>query len=92
MDEGVLDDSAKSEIESAIADVRSVLESEDVYEIRAKTDALQQAFHKVSEQIYAAAAAQQAESQPNGDDPATDASADEEEVVDAEVVDGEEQK
>jgi molecular chaperone DnaK len=90
MDEATLDDAAKSEIESAIADVRSVLESEDVYEIRAKTDALQQAFHKVSEAMYAAAAAQQAESQPNGDDPA--ASSDEEEVVDAEVVDGEEQK
>jgi molecular chaperone DnaK len=90
MDEATLDDSAKSEIESAIADVRSVLESEDVYEIRAKTDALQQAFHKVSEAIYAAAAAQQAESQPNGDDPA--ASTDEEEVVDAEVVDDKEQK
>jgi peptidyl-prolyl cis-trans isomerase D len=34
-----------------------VLESEDVYEIRSKTDALQQAFHAASEQIYAAAQA-----------------------------------
>src|SRR4051794_31918579 len=91
MDESVIDEASKSEIESAIADVRSVLESEDVYEIRTKTEALQQAFHKVSEQMYAAAAAQQAEAQPNGDEPVTDASA-EEEVVDAEVVDGEEQK
>jgi molecular chaperone DnaK len=89
--EGTVDDSAKSEIEAAIADVRSVLESEDVYEIRSKTEALQQAFHKVSEQMYAAAAQQQAEAQPNGDAPAGDSEA-EEEVVDAEVVDGEEQK
>jgi molecular chaperone DnaK len=83
-----VDDSAKSEIEAAIADVRGVLESEDVYEIRSKTEALQQAFHKVSEQMYAAAAAAQ-QAEPNGDSPTADA---EEEVIDAEVVDGEEQK
>jgi molecular chaperone DnaK len=63
-----------------------VLESEDVYEIRSKTDALQQAFHAASEQIYAAAQAKaQAEGSGNGGEPASEA---EEEVVDAEVVDG----
>ena len=36
--------------------MRESLESEDVAEINAKTDALQAAFHKVSEQMYAAAA------------------------------------
>ncbi|HEX4735604.1 MAG TPA: hypothetical protein VH247_14420, partial [Thermoleophilaceae bacterium] len=65
--------------------VRGVLESEDVYEIRSKTDALQQAFHAASEQIYAAAQAKAQEA--NGDAP-TSESSDEEEVVDAEVVDG----
>jgi hypothetical protein len=64
-----------------------VLESEDVYEIRSKTDALQQAFHAASEQIYAAAQAK-AEAEgggaSNGDAPTGEA---EEEVVDAEVVD-----
>ncbi|HEX4717611.1 MAG TPA: Hsp70 family protein, partial [Thermoleophilaceae bacterium] len=88
MDEGTLDDSAKSEIETAIADVRSVLESEDVYEIRSKTDALQQAFHAVSEQIYQAAQAQaqgQQQAQDGGDGASSES---EEEVVDAEVVDG----
>src|SRR3954462_3461273 len=85
--DGQIDDAAKSQSESAIADVRGVLESEDVYDIRSKTDALQQAFHAVSEQIYAAAQAKaQAEGAQNGD--ATTAEADEEEVVDAEVVDG----
>src|SRR5439155_24312157 len=59
--EAQVDESAKSEIEAAIKEVRDVLESEDVYEIRSKTEALQQAFHKVSEQMYAAAAQQQAE-------------------------------
>ena len=67
-----------------------MLESEDTDEIRSKTDALQQAFHKVSEQMYAAAAAQQqAETSSNGapEDGGGDDSGDEE-VVDAEVVDG----
>ncbi len=67
-----------------------MLESEDTEEIRSKTDALQQAFHSVSEQMYAAAAQQQAEASANGapEDGAGDGAAgDEEEVVDAEVVD-----
>jgi molecular chaperone DnaK len=87
-----VESSAREEIEKAIADVRGVLSSENVEEIKAKTDALQAAFHKVSEQIYQAAAEQQAAAQPAGGD---GASADggpaeaEEEVVDAEVVDDE---
>ncbi len=56
-----VDESSKKEIEDAIKAVREVLESEDAAEITSKTDALQQAFHRVSEQMYAAAAQQQAE-------------------------------
>ncbi len=87
-----VDPSAKEDIETAIADVKGVLSSEDVEVIKAKTDALQAAFHKVSEQIYQAAAEQQGAAQPSGGD---GAAADdgpgeaEEEVVDAEVVDDE---
>jgi molecular chaperone DnaK len=85
-----VDASSKEEIEAAIKAVRDTLESEDTADINAKTAALQEAFHKVSEQMYAAAAQAQ---QPSGEDGATasenGASADEEEVVDAEVVDGE---
>src|SRR5688500_4185901 len=84
-----VDESSKKEIEDAIKAVRDVLESDDTDEIRSKTDALQQAFHRVSEQMYAAAAQQQADASPNGapgDDGAGAASGDEE-VVDAEVVD-----
>src|SRR5688572_27553444 len=88
-----LDSSAKDEIEAAIKDVRDNLESDDVNLLRQKTDALQAAFHKVSEQMYAAAAQQQAAAGGNGapgpDGSTADASADEEEVVDAEVVEGE---
>src|SRR5439155_14017537 len=85
-----IDAAAKEEITGAIADLRGVLASEDAEEIKAKTDALQAAFHKVSEQIYQAAAEQQA-AQSSGDGASTDGAADEseEEVVDAEVVDDE---
>ncbi len=86
-----LDSSAKEEIEAAIKDVRDNLESDDVALLNSKTEALQSAFHKVSEQMYAAA--QQAAAGGNGtasaDGSEADASADEEEVVDAEVVEGE---
>ena len=57
-----VDASSKTEIEAAIKEVRESLGSEDADEIRSRTDALQAAFHKVSEQMYAAAAqAQQAQ-------------------------------
>jgi molecular chaperone DnaK len=87
-----LDSSSKEEIEAAIKDVRDNLESDDVALLNSKTEALQSAFHKVSEQMYAAAQ-QQAAAGGNGtastDGPGADDSADEEEVVDAEVVEGE---
>jgi molecular chaperone DnaK len=85
-----VDSGAKEEIEKAIADIRSSLDSEDTDVIKAKTDALQQAFHKVSERIYQAAAEQQqATGAAASDGSSTDGAAaqDEEEVVDAEVVD-----
>ena len=50
-----VDEAAKSQIEAAIKDVREVSESDDVAEIKSKTDALQSAFQNVSEQIYQAA-------------------------------------
>jgi molecular chaperone DnaK len=86
-----VDSSAREEIEKAIADVKGVLSSDNAEEIKTKTDALQAAFHKVSEQIYQAAAEQQASAQPGGDGTSTDGAAgeSEEEVVDAEVVDDE---
>jgi molecular chaperone DnaK len=86
-----VESSAQEEITKAIAEVREVLPSEDVEQIKAKTDALQAAFHKVSEQIYQAAAAEQQAAQAGGDGASTDGAGTEpeEEVVDAEVVDDE---
>jgi molecular chaperone DnaK len=88
-----VDSASKEQIEAAIKDVRDTLESDDVAALNARTQALQEAFHKVSEQMYAAAAqAQQADGAGNGADGSASSGAsseDEEEVVDAEVVDGE---
>jgi molecular chaperone DnaK len=81
-----VDSSAKEEIESAIKEVRDSLGSDDAAEIKSKSDALQAAFQKVSEQIYAAAAEQQ---QAAAGDGASANGAGDEEVVDAEVVDDE---
>ena len=87
--EDTLDSSAKEEIEAAIKDLRDNLESDDVALLNAKTEALQVAFHKVSEAMYERAQAQQQAEEPSAasSNGAGDASASEEEVVDAEVVD-----
>ncbi len=84
-----VDSASKEEIEQAIKDVREVLTSEDVEEIKQKSDTLQAAFHKVSEQMYQAAQEQQAASGDGASAGSEAAPEDEEEVVDAEVVDDE---
>jgi molecular chaperone DnaK len=81
-----VDASSKEEIEAAIKEVRDALTSEDAAAINAKTDALQSSFHKVSEAMYERAQQQQA---ADGDGASADgqaAPAEEEDVVDAEVV------
>jgi molecular chaperone DnaK len=82
-----VDESSKQEIEEAIKAVREVLTSEDAAEINAKTEALQAAFHKISEAMYQRAQ-EQAAAAGDGAGATTDgAGAEEEDVVDAEVVD-----
>jgi molecular chaperone DnaK len=83
-----VDEGSKSEIEQAIKDVRESLTSDNAEEIKSKTEALQAAFHKVSEQVYQAAAAQ-AQASGDGAQPNGAGAEAEEEVVDAEVVDEE---
>ncbi|MGB2710505.1 MAG: molecular chaperone DnaK [Conexibacter sp.] len=80
-----VDAASKEEIEAAIKDVRESLESDDADAITAKTEALQQAFHKVSEAMYQRAQEQAASS--DGAPANGDAASEEEDVVDAEVVD-----
>jgi molecular chaperone DnaK len=82
-----IDASSKEEIERAIKEVRDSLSSENTEEIKSKTEALQQEFHKVSEQVYQAAAAQAGPDGAQSDGAGPQAEGAEEEVVDAEVVD-----
>ncbi len=80
-----VDPASKEQIEQAIKDVRAALETEDLEQIKSRTDALQQAFHSVSEQMYQQAA--QAQTATGNGAEAADGAASDEEVVDAEVVD-----
>jgi molecular chaperone DnaK len=75
----------KEEIEGAIKELREALGSDSIEEINSKAEALTAAMTKVSEQIYAAA--QEQAQAASGDGGSEGASSDEEEVVDAEVVD-----
>src|SRR5438309_716896 len=83
-----VDADSKQRIEAAIKDVRDTLESEDAAAINEKAEALQTAFHAVSEAMYQRAQ-EQAAASGNGasGDGAASTSEDEEDVVDAEVVD-----
>jgi molecular chaperone DnaK len=87
-----VDADSRQRIEAAIKEAREVMTSEDTAEIRAKTEALQTAFHAVSQAMYERAqqeaAATGGDGGPNGSGTATgEADSEEEEVVDAEVVD-----
>jgi molecular chaperone DnaK len=86
-----VDSAAKDQIEAAIKDVRESLTSEDAAAINAKTDALQAAFHQVSEAMYQRAQEQAQAEQADGAGATNGAAAAdgaaEEDVVDAEVVD-----
>ena len=53
-----LDESEASTIEGRIMELRQALEGDDVGDIRAKTEALQEASHKLAEAVYAQATAQ----------------------------------
>jgi molecular chaperone DnaK len=87
-----IDESAKSGLEEAVKEVREVLESDDVDAIKDKLEALGAQMNAVSEQLYAAAQAEAAASADGASDSdsnsANSAEEDEEEVVEAEVVDG----
>jgi molecular chaperone DnaK len=82
-----VDADSKSRIEQAIKDVRESLQSEDPTAINAHTEALQSAFHAVSEAMYQRAQEQAASATDGAGAQSGDGAAAEEDVVDAEVVD-----
>jgi molecular chaperone DnaK len=53
-----LEESEASTIEGRVMELRQALESDDLAEIRAKMDALQESSHKLAEAVYAEATAQ----------------------------------
>jgi molecular chaperone DnaK len=86
-----LDEADASTIEGRIMELRGVLESSDVNEIRQKTEALQEASQKLAEVLYAQAASQAQSSASTAGDGAGATSDDEVvEEADFEVVDEEE--
>jgi molecular chaperone DnaK len=84
-----IDEADASTIEGRVMELKGVLESDDVGEIRAKTEALQEARQKLGEAVYAQATAT---AQAGGD--GTTSTSDEEDVEEAdyEVIDEEEAK
>jgi molecular chaperone DnaK len=51
-----LDSATRSEVESAVADLKKAMEGDDVEAIKAKTEALTQASHKLAQAMYGQAA------------------------------------
>jgi molecular chaperone DnaK len=84
-----VDEASKKEIEDAITAVREVLEGDDKDAIETRANELNQAFHKVSEAVYQKAQAEQAAAGGDaaGEGAPAGGSGDDEEIVDAEVVD-----
>jgi molecular chaperone DnaK len=73
-----LDESEASTIEGRVMELRQALEGDDLGEIRAKMEALQESSHKLAEVLYAEAAQQaQASSGGGGDGEASSGSDDE---------------
>jgi molecular chaperone DnaK len=82
-----LSEADASTVEGRIMELKGVLDSSDLSELKSKTDALVEASHKLAEAVYAKATADQDASQPSGNG---GAAPDEDEVVeeaDYEVVD-----
>jgi molecular chaperone DnaK len=82
-----LDEAEASTIEGRVMELKQALETDDVADIKAKTEALQEASQKLAEAVYAQASAQQAQAASAGGDGASES--DEEVIEDAEVVDEE---
>src|ERR671919_585321 len=63
-----LEEADASTIEGRIMELRQALEGSDVAEIKAKTEALQEASHKLADAVYAQASAQAASQAGGGND------------------------
>jgi molecular chaperone DnaK len=86
-----LDPAEASTIEGRVMELKQAIETDDLGEIKAKTDALQEASHKLADAVYAQAASQAASAAGDGGDGASAAASDDEvvEEADYEVIDEE---
>ena len=84
-----VDESTKAEIESAGAELKTALEGDDMDAIKAKTDTLMQASHKLAEAVY-----QQAQQEQSASSDGSGAQQEDENVEEAdyEVIDEDESK
>src|SRR3989440_4466116 len=82
-----LDEADASTIEGRVMELKNVLESSDVNEIRQKTEALQEASQKLASVLYEQASAQQ--QQAGGAGNGASSTSDDEVIEDAEIVDEE---
>jgi len=80
-------DDIKSEVESSIADLKKTLEGTDTEAIRTATEKAAQVSQKMGSAIYAQAQAANAPGPDAGTEEPTAGQAEDEEVVDAEIVD-----
>src|SRR5213080_2089137 len=85
-----LDESDASTIEGRIMELKQALEGDDVGDIRAKTEALQEASHKLAEAVYSSAQ-QQAQASSGGNGGATSSDDEVVEEGDYEVIDEEQE-
>src|SRR3546814_913003 len=83
-----IDAGLKSEIEAAMAEVKTALEGDDVAAIEAKTQALAQSAMKLGEAVYKSEQA----SAETAEEPSTSSTSGEEEVVDAEFSEVDDEK
>jgi molecular chaperone DnaK len=90
-----LEESEAATIEGRVMELKQALERDDLGEINAKTEALQEASHKLADAVYAQAASQQAASAAGGTADGASGTTSDDEVVeeaDYEVIDEEEAK
>ncbi|MFD2840057.1 molecular chaperone DnaK [Populibacterium corticicola] len=77
----------KNEVQEALDASKKALEGDDIEEIKAKNETLSTVSQKIGEALYA-----QEQAAAAGEQPAQDAEANDEDVVDAEIVDEEDNK
>ncbi|OIQ81346.1 chaperone protein DnaK [mine drainage metagenome] len=77
----------KTEVEGAMAELRTALAGEDIEAVKTKHATLVTVSQKIGEALYAADAASQAEAAGGADASASGKAGDDEDIVDAEIVD-----